>query len=245
MADERDRGLNPGSATRQGWSSLHSWVFIVIVALGFVVTGYFNRYEYLGSGHKAYRVSKITGAIQEYDPYQGWSRAQFQGASSDMAASVQPTQPMTPPPSSVETPSQPQTPVEQDLVAEEDQAPEPEPVADLEQEPENALSQSPEATESTEPESDYREPDMSVEDRYKAFLQLNPGYGEEEFKLANETLFPHWKQNLNPDGNFVQFLSMYKKFTQWWIDAGSPRAPGFQLWKRFLTETNNGLNMPE
>jgi hypothetical protein len=251
MTIEREIGHYSADRANPGWSSLHSWVFIVIVALGLLLTGYLNRYEYFSVGAKAYRVSKITGGIQEYNPIQGWVAAGFSETPPDMYASSTTQEPITPPPSPVEEPSQAAGAPEQTLIVGEEATPEPEPA------PEDTAPQSPEPD--SEPEETQiepaevddsgvqpsdQEPEMSVEDRFKAFLQLNPGYGEEEFKLANETLYPHWKENIKPGGNFVQFLSAYKKFTQWWIDAGSPREPGFQLWKRFLSETNNGMNMP-
>ncbi len=250
MVDNRENGINSRSVVKSGWSSAHSWIFIIIVAIGLIITGYLNRYEYFGSDGKAYRVSKISGAIYEYNPIQGWIVANFAEASQQMASNMETPEPMTPPPTPVNPPTTSAVPVETPDSLEEN------PTASNIDQPEEQqgtaliqpVEQTPEVPETTteteEPENaEERDEEMSVENRYKAFLQLNPGYGEEEFKLANETLYPHWKETINPDGNFIEFLSVYKKFTQWWIDAGAPREPGFQLWKRFLTETNIGANI--
>ncbi len=62
-----------------GWTQLHSWVFIIIVALGVGVIAMQNRYHYLsplGLG-KAYRIDKLFGGIQEFDPSAGWITAQL------------------------------------------------------------------------------------------------------------------------------------------------------------------------
>lgn len=252
MADNREIQNNSRSVLKSGWSSTHSWIFIIIVAIGLIITGYLNRYEYFGSDGKAYRVSKISGAIYEYNTIQGWIVANFAESSQQMASAMQTPEtttpePMTPPPTPVTPPTTTANSVEPPDTIEED--PNTSNIEQPEEQPGTALiqpvEQTPETPETTteteEPESSQEDDqEMSVENRYKAFLQLNPGYGEEEFKLANETLYPHWKEIINPDGNFIEFLSVYKKFTQWWIDAGAPREPGFQLWKRFLTETNLG-----
>ena len=63
-----------------GWTNLHSWIFLAIVALGLIVVGLENRYHYLsplGLG-KAYRIDKFFGSIQEFDPSQGWVVAKLQ-----------------------------------------------------------------------------------------------------------------------------------------------------------------------
>ena len=77
-------------------------------------------------------------------------------------------------------------------------------------------------------------PTMSREERFKAFRKFYPDYGEEEFQLANDDLFPDWKRTLAPDGNWKEFLPVYGEFIQWWTDAGSPPEPGFKLWRDFL-----------
>ena len=67
-----------------------------------------------------------------------------------------------------------------------------------------------------------------------AFSKSFPDYGEEEFQLANDDLYPDWKRTYAPDGTWLEFLKVYGEFIEWWTDAGSPPEPGFKLWKDFL-----------
>jgi hypothetical protein len=76
---------------------------------------------------------------------------------------------------------------------------------------------------------------MGREERLQAFKQLFPDYGEEEFQLANDDLFPDWKKKVSAKGTWPEFLAVYGEFIQWWVDSGSPPEPGFKLWENFLT----------
>ena len=90
----RPESVAPRSAS--GWTSLHSWIFLAVVAVGLLLIGIQNRYHYLsplGLG-KAYRIDKLFGGIQEFDPTQGWIKAQLQ------ASALPPTMSMMPPDSS-------------------------------------------------------------------------------------------------------------------------------------------------
>jgi hypothetical protein len=73
-----------------GWTGLHSWIFLAIVFLGALIMAFQNRYHYVdpqGLG-KAYRIDKMFDEIQEYDPAQGWTKAQFQPLPSPQALSM-------------------------------------------------------------------------------------------------------------------------------------------------------------
>ena len=77
--DETRRADPKSNRTGQGWSSLHSWIFLAIVAVGLFVIGWQNRYYYLsplGLG-KAYRIDKLFGGIQEFEPSKGWIKAEI------------------------------------------------------------------------------------------------------------------------------------------------------------------------
>ena len=69
-----------GKRATAGWTSMHSWIFLVIVAVGLTVIVLENRYHYLspvGLG-KAYRIDRLFGSIQEFEPSVGWITAQLQ-----------------------------------------------------------------------------------------------------------------------------------------------------------------------
>lgn len=234
---ESPRNLEQGSGKETaGWTSTHSWIFLVIVALGFVILGWQNRYHYLsplGLG-KAYRIDKLFGGIQEFDPSGGWINAQLQSMGPPQAMSM-----MEPPPQGshavpmnmpgsarmalgtgeAQIPAGPDVikestvesglPKETPLVSEVTQTPPPQVKTTTEEEP-------------------------SKEQRQKSFQSSFPEFGQEEFQLANDDLYPDWKKTVVPGGNWNQFLSVYKDFLQWWNDAGSPPEPGFKLWKDFL-----------
>jgi hypothetical protein len=74
---------------------------------------------------------------------------------------------------------------------------------------------------------------MSKEDRLRVFQKVFPEFGQDEFQLADDDLYPFWKKTEAPNGTWPEFLVMYKDFIQWWTDAGSPPEPGFKLWKDF------------
>jgi anti-sigma factor RsiW len=84
-------------------------------------------------------------------------------------------------------------------------------------------------------------PGFSMEDqevgraeRLKSFQEMFPEFGEEEFALANDDLYPDWKKHVSPDGTWLQFLAVYKDFVQWWEKGGARSEPGFRLWKEFV-----------
>ncbi|MDQ7783016.1 MAG: hypothetical protein RDU20_09065, partial [Desulfomonilaceae bacterium] len=86
-----------------GWTSLHSWIFLAVVAVGLLLIGIQNRYHYLsplGLG-KAYRIDKLFGGIQEFDPTRGWIKAELQ------APGLPPTMSMMPPESATGSPAVP------------------------------------------------------------------------------------------------------------------------------------------
>jgi hypothetical protein len=77
MAAQDDNAPRPGSF---GWTAMHSWIFIAIIAAGLLIVVVQNRYHYispLGLG-KAYRIDKLFGGIQEFDPDKGWVKAIIQ-----------------------------------------------------------------------------------------------------------------------------------------------------------------------
>ena len=78
-------------------------------------------------------------------------------------------------------------------------------------------------------------PELSLDERVKQFQKAFPGFGKEEFQLANDDLYPDWKKNVAPNGTWLEFLGVYRDFVQWWTDQGSPPEAGSKLWKDFLT----------
>ncbi len=202
-----------------GWTSLHSWIFLAIVLIAVVTIGIQNRYHYLsplGLG-KAYRIDKLFGGIQEFDPTSGWITAQLQPMQPPMSG-IPPegqTMPMRTPgtvPAPPGTASLTSPPAE----SQEETAP------SSVKEPPKSAGQKKEPTE------------MSLDERAKLFSKSFPGYGKEEFQLANDDLYPDWKKNVAPNGTWSEFLGVYKEFVQWWTDQGSPQEPGSVLWKNFL-----------
>jgi hypothetical protein len=221
-----------------GWSSLHSWIFLLVVAIGLFVIGWQNRYYYLsplGLG-KAYRIDKLFGGIQEYDPAKGWILADIRPM---MPPSSQPPSPMsmmeppsmTPgsasvpmpgmmvPPSGIASVSRPQLPM-----VEKQEPPSSFAKEDVHEEPQPTVA-------SSKPET-LRE--LTEEERLEAFKKTFPDYGKDEFQLANDDLYPDWKKRV-PRGTWSEFLTVYGDFVQWWGDQGSPAEAGFKLWNDFLT----------
>jgi hypothetical protein len=212
-----------------GWTSLHSWIFLGIVALGLTVIGLQNRYYYLsplGLG-KAYRIDKVFGGIQEFDPGKGWVKAQIQAGSPSQPMSmmepsmagppaVQMHMPAMPPPGVVEPRATPGPPHEE----------QPTTIVPKERMP---------ATSPVEPSPRARsEAPASKEDQLKIFRKAFPDYGEDEFQLARDDLYPDWKKNVAPDGTWQEFLDVYKDFVTWWTDSGSPQESGMKLWRDYL-----------
>jgi hypothetical protein len=221
--DVRSTGSRDQMAV-SGWTSLHSWIFLAIVLIAVLVIGIQNRYHYLsplGLG-KAYRIDKLFGGIQEYEPSSGWIVAQLQpiqpmpGASPEASQAVPMRMPaMVPPPqgtAGLGTP-QPREPQEEETSP---------PPAVSKETPPKATSQGKEAAE------------MSLDERAKLFKKAFPDFGKEEFQLANDDLYPDWKRTVAPNGTWSEFLGVYKEFVQWWTDQGSPQEAGSKLWKDFL-----------
>ena len=215
-----------------GWTSVHSWIFLAIAALGLIVIGLQNRYHYLsplGLG-KAYRIDKFFGSIQEFDPGQGWVVAKLLAGPPQHALSM-----MEPPtPGSYAVPMNmpvavpsPGEPIEagralpQGLYKEESSA------AQIQREIPLAVAP-PQAALPKEA------PEMGKEERLKKFKMAFPDFGQDVFQLANDDLYPDWKKSVAPNGTWPEFLTVFNDFMQWWNDAGSPQKPGFKLWKEFL-----------
>jgi len=221
-----------GQRFTDGWTSMHSWIFLAIVALGLIVAGLQNRYHYLsplGLG-KAYRIDTFFGSIQEFEPSQGWVVAKLQAGPPQQAL---PT--MKPPapgsyavpvnmpravPSAGE-PIEPGTALPPGLHREESSA------AQIQREIPPAVA-SPQAARPQET------PEMGKEERLKNFKKAFPDFGQNVFQLANDQLYPDWKKSVAPNGTWPEFLIVFHDFMQWWDDAGSPLEPGFKLWKEFL-----------
>ena len=214
--------------TNSGWTNIHSWVFLAIVAVGLLVLGIQNRYHYLsplGLG-KAYRIDKLFGGIQEFDPSKGWIVAQLQAIPPQQAVSMlEPSAPLVPPGQmSVPEP----VPSSADVVQPKTAS------ATTEKE---AVSQSPQQPKEQPAATQTRpavSPEMSKEEKFKLFQKTFADFGEEEFQLAVDDLYPDWKKRFAPNGNWPEFLGVYRDFIQWWTDAGSPSESGFKLWQDFL-----------
>jgi hypothetical protein len=215
----------------EGWTSLHSWIFLGIVAIGFIVIGFQNRYHYLnpqGLG-KAYRIDKVFGSIQEFDPSRGWVKARLQvGGSSEALSMAEPpasgavpaNKPAAVPQSSKEA-AEPGSAVQAGAVdKEETSVPAP-----------SEVKASTPAVQAVKPE---KHPELTKEEKFRAFKQTFPDFGKDEFQLANDDLYPDWKKNESPNGTWAQFLTVYGKFIKWWTDEGSPPEAGFKLWKQYL-----------
>ncbi len=224
-----------GDVQRNGWTSVHSWVFLAIVAIGLLVLGVQNRYHYLsplGLG-KAYRIDKLFGGIQEFDPSKGWVVAQLQMTPPPQAVSMlQPSAPLVPP-AQMNMPGT--MPSSGDVVEPKAAAApmmEKEAVTVAPQPPKEQLTPSP-APSPAPPAAVAQE--ISKEERFKLFQKSFADFGEEEFQLANDDLYPDWKKRYAPNGNWPEFLGVYKDFIQWWNDAGNPPESGFKLWQDFLS----------
>jgi hypothetical protein len=248
--DDTRRADPKNSRTGHGWSSLHSWIFLAIVAVGLFVIGWQNRYYYLsplGLG-KAYRIDKLFGGIQEFDPKGGWIKAEIPSASSpppqSMSMMEPPRQPgspgapmnmpsMTQPPS-VSIPSGPPP-----RAAMESPAPPPTVMTkETPEEPRPTTASSPRETveeEAKEPAKETAE--LSEKEKLDEFNKTFPDFGKDEFQLANDDLYPDWKKRISPDGTWSEFLDVYGQFVQWWTDQGSPPEPGFKLWKEFTSKS--------
>jgi hypothetical protein len=216
-----------GQRFASGWTNLHSWIFLAIVALGLIVVGLQNRYHYLnplGLG-KAYRIDKLFGGIQEFDPNQGWIVA-----GGPVGAPQQPLSMLEPPgavPSSAGAVEPGTAPAPS---AQKEATPGPELKREV---PSGAVSSS----QASRPKEAQ---ELSKEEKLKSFQKAFPGFGEDEFQLANDDLYPDWKKNIVPGGTWPEFLAVYKDFIEWWNDSGSPAESGFKLWKEFLATGKKG-----
>lgn len=221
-----------GQRFASGWTSLHSWIFLAIVALGLIVVGFQNRYHYLsplGLG-KAYRIDKLFGSIQEFDPGQGWVVAKLQIGPPQQALSMAEPAPgshavpmnMPGSVSSSEETIEPGTAVPPSMYKEESSV-------------SQSQKQKPSAVASPQVARPKEAPEMGKEEKLSTFKKEFPEFGQDEFQLANDDLYPDWKKRIAPNGTWPEFLAVYRDFIQWWNDAGSPPEPGFKLWKEFLT----------
>ncbi len=218
------RPETPGIQKRLSeWTWLHSWIFLAIVGLGFLVIASQNRYHYLAvpGSEKAFRIAKLSGTVDEFDPSRGWVSARL---SSTAEVVVQPSAA-----SSESEPTFKEAVVKEEPSEKAVQQPASEPNPTEEQ---PVAPAQPPATETTAAAPPAEE--LSTEEKFKVFKQMNADYGEAEFRLANDNLYPDWKKNVSPQGTWPEFLVVYQKFNEWWVDAGQPREPGFQLWKKFL-----------
>jgi hypothetical protein len=232
-----DEGRRPESnvqRTAPGWTSLHSWIFLGIVFLGVVLMASQNRYHYLsplGLG-KAYRIDKVFGSIQEFEPNQGWITAQLQPlptqppmsmmgpgpeASQAVPMNMPGQLPASPPAVGMGVPSRP---VEKE-------------------EPTVSAKEAPSKPTSTQAARAKEARELSPEERFKSFKRSFPDFGADEFQFANDDLYPDWKKNVSPKGTWSEFLGVYKDFVQWWENQGQPaNVTGDQLWKQFLASRN-------
>jgi hypothetical protein len=257
LNDKSTQRLDPerGQRPARGWTQIHSWVFLAIVAIGLAVIVAENRYHYLsplGLG-KAYRIDKLFGGIQEFHPTNGWIAAQLASGPPSRQASVPGLPPsagsqavpmnmpapspatspapspgeVVPPSAAQPSPSEATTPKVLKETPGQPAPPKERVAAAVTPEKQGApVEETPAAAEAPSP--------MSRDERLRAFKQQYPDYGEEEFQLANDDLFPDWKKKVAPNGTWPEFLKVYHEFVQWWADSGSPPEPGFQLWQKFL-----------
>ena len=241
-----------------GWTKIHSWIFVILVAAGLALIAFQNRYHYImpDTTGKAFRISKLTGAVQEYDPSVGWMSAQISGnapiGSSPTSNDQEPTVsepsavPMTVPPG-----TRPETVPTQGSNLTENTSSQPNTSAKTEEPSsgsvsENTVSSQPGSQPSTSvqtertsrPSQPTSSAPLSREEKYRTFKEAFPDYGEPEFELASEDLFPEWRQRVAPNGTWQQFLSVYKEFIDWWTAQGQPQESGMKLWQKFLASRN-------
>ena len=183
-----------------GWTSLHSWIFLAIVALGLIVIGLQNRYQYLsplGLG-KAYRIDKFFGSIQEFDPDRGWVVATLPSGPPQQALSM------------LERPRSGSRAVPMIMPGEgtpQGESPEPGTVTaqSMHKEQVPAAQTQKEATAAAQQTAIPKQTqEMSKEEKLKAFKEAFPDFGKEEFQLANDDLYPDWKKNVRPEWNMVR-----------------------------------------
>lgn len=230
--DEPRRPQSSGQKPAGGWTTLHSWIFLVIVAIGLFVIAVQNRYHYLspvGLG-KAYRIDKLFGGIQEFEPSQGWIKAELQ---------------LIPPLSMAEPQGSQVVPMHMPGIVQPGTVPQgaysPEPSINMPSVGKEDVSQQKEskapsvAAQQQKPKDTV--PELTSEEKFSAFKRVFPNFGKDEFLLANDDLYPDWKKNIAPNGTWNDFLNTYREFIQWWDEAGSPAESGVKLWKEFLAST--------
>ncbi len=235
MSGEEDSMRRPQLKSHQeptAWTSLHSWIFLAIIAVGMIALVAQNRFHYLsplGLG-KAYRIDKVFGGIQEFDPAKGWIVAQLQYPIQPQAMSMMEPQMM---PGSHAVPMNMPAPQTRESVAgnvSPQTAPKPDVISPTPvKESQDALQLSAQKVAKAQPPII----EAAKEEKISEFKRIFPDYGDDEFQLANDDLYPDWKK-MQPNGSWPEFLQVYKQFVQWWQDAGSPPEPGYKLWKEFL-----------
>ncbi|MBI5570002.1 MAG: hypothetical protein HY914_08665 [Desulfomonile tiedjei] len=231
MAAQDDNARRPGDF---GWTAMHSWIFLAIIAVGLLIVVVQNRYYYispLGIG-KAYRIDKMFGGIQEFDPDKGWVKALIQNppAPSPMSMMQPPMQPGGP-----SLPSQMPGMMQPPLVSESPTTPSKPPTAARE-EPglQPPVTQLPKEASKPKEQTKKETREPSPAEKLEMFKKVFPDYGKEEFALANDDLYPDWKKKAAPAGTWSEFLQVYGDFVQWWNDQGQPPEPGMKLWRDFL-----------
>jgi len=236
---EERRPDSDNSKLTPGWTKLHSWVFLGIIAIGFLILGVQNRYHYLspaGLG-KAYRIDKLFGGIQEFHPNKGWITAQLQSITPPTAMSMlEPSSsgPQLPQVAPMNVPA-----AAPPVMEKEPEVSPSEPVAQNKEsvsspQPNESLSDSNPSAPATVSAIKPSQSEMSSEEKLKLFQTTFPDFGEDEFQLANDDLFPDWKKRIAPNGTWGDFLMTYKDFIRWWKDAGNPAESGTKLWQEYL-----------
>jgi hypothetical protein len=227
--------------TGSSWTKLHSWVFLSIIALGFLVLGMQNRYHYLspaGLG-KAYRIDKIFGGIQEFEPTRGWIVAQLLPVAPPHAMSMlEPSSagPQVPQVNPMNVPASAPVPVAMDR--EPEIAPIGAAILKEQKSSSSILKENLPSSSASVPQTVTAvkplEEKLSKEQRFQLFHNTFPDFGEDEFQLASDDLFPDWKKRIAPNGTWADFLVTYKDFIRWWNDAGNPAESGVKLWQEYL-----------
>ncbi len=253
MATNYDEPANSqaksGPRIAPGWTKTHSWIFLGLVAVGLLVIVFQNRYFYLmpEGAAKLFRISKLSGSIQEYDPSGAWVAPQFASTErpqvseqssppSRVASQAVPmnvpagTEPKVAPPQRFSiAESKPET-VEPPVVKPQTMAPQ----APSTTGPATESPRTREAPAARPAPAPREQTAMSREQKFKAFKQMFPDYSDAEFELADEDLFPDWQKKLAPNGSWSEFLKVYKEFIDWFNAQGSPEESGTQLWEEFL-----------
>lgn len=244
--DSNRQQTRPAQNQSAGWTSTHSWVFLVIVAVGLAAILFQNRYFYLmpqGSA-TAYRVSKFFGSVQEFNPASGWVKARLSsscavsstGVMQPPGATDQPGAPMNVPASATPGVVSPGGRPTETMALKEPPKPDEQPAKEEGKESASGQEAEPGNESATAPSAQPAETQqMSSEQAYQMFTKAFPDFGEAEFELAHEDLFPKWRKSSAQDGTWPQFLGLYKGFIAWWKAQGSPfDRSGEELWRDFM-----------